>query len=74
MDSYFWYNQIYLSKNLIEKMAFMTEQADYQYNVPFRLKNMGAMFQRIMIKFFWKEIGERLEVSMDYMIVKSNQE
>lgn len=38
--------------------TFMTEHANYQYNVmPFRLKNVGAIYQRIMNKIFQEEIG-----------------
>lgn len=53
----------------------MTEQANYQYKMmPFNLKNVGAIYQRMMNKFFKDDKGETLEVYMDDMIVKSSEE
>lgn len=70
MDSYMGYNQIPMYKPNREKTAFMTEQANYQYNMmPFSLKNVGETNQRMMNKVFKEEIGETLEVYMDNMII-----
>ncbi|GAU10607.1 hypothetical protein TSUD_419680 [Trifolium subterraneum] len=58
-----------------KKTAFMTETGNYYYNVmPFGLKNAGATYQRMMNKVFHNEIGDMLEVYMDDMIVKSEEE
>ncbi|MCI36081.1 hypothetical protein A2U01_0057303, partial [Trifolium medium] len=72
MDAYSGYNQIPMYEGDKDKTAFMTEGANYKYNVmPFGLKNAGATYQRMMNKVFKEEIGDMLEVYMDDMIVKS---
>ncbi|GAU34548.1 hypothetical protein TSUD_219320 [Trifolium subterraneum] len=58
-----------------KKTAFITETGNYYYNVmSFGLKNAGATYQRMMNKVFYNEIGDMLEVYMDDMIVKSEEE
>lgn len=53
------------------KTTFIIEQANYQYNfVFFKLKNVGATYQRMMNNIFHEEIREALEVYMNDMIVK----
>jgi hypothetical protein len=75
LDAYSGYNQIPMSVKDRDKTAFMTEGANYRYNVmPFGLKNAGATYQRMMNKVFKEEIGKMLEVYMDDMIVKSAEE
>ncbi|GAU39237.1 hypothetical protein TSUD_396840 [Trifolium subterraneum] len=75
MDAYSGYNQIKMAEIDKKKTAFMTETGNYYYNVmPFGLKNAGATYQRIMNKVFHNEIGDMLEVYMDDMIVKSEEE
>jgi hypothetical protein len=58
------------------KTAFRTESGNYYYNVmPFGLRNAGATNQRMMNKVYDKALlGDILEVYMDDMIVKSQQE
>ncbi|GAU39244.1 hypothetical protein TSUD_396900 [Trifolium subterraneum] len=75
MDAYSGYNQIKIAEIDKKKTAFMTETGNYYYNVvPFGLKNAGATYQRMMNKVFHNEIGDMLEVYMDDMIVKSEEE
>ncbi|GAU41894.1 hypothetical protein TSUD_170050 [Trifolium subterraneum] len=75
MDAYSGYNQIKMAEIDKKKTAFMTETGNYYYNVmPFGLKNAGATYQRMMNKVFHDEIGDMLEVYMDDMIVKSEEE
>ncbi|GAU47395.1 hypothetical protein TSUD_372840 [Trifolium subterraneum] len=75
MDAYCGYNQIKMAEIDKTKTAFMTETGNYYYNVmPFGLKNAGATYQRMMNKVFHNEIGDMLEVYMDDMIVKSEDE
>ncbi|GAU30613.1 hypothetical protein TSUD_62330 [Trifolium subterraneum] len=75
MDAYSGYNQIKMAEIDKKKIAFMTETGNYYYNVmPFGLKNAGATYQRMMNKVFHNEIGDMLEVYMDDMIVKSEEE
>ncbi|XP_058762570.1 uncharacterized protein LOC131635951 [Vicia villosa] len=69
------YNQIPMERCDKQCTTFMTESDNYYYNVmPFRLKNAGATYQRMMNKVFRGEIGDTLEVYMDDKIVKSREE
>lgn len=53
----------------------MSDQGNNQFNVMlFGLKNAGETYQRMMDKVFLKKIGEIMEVCVDDMIVKSNEE
>jgi len=54
----------------------MTKSGNYYFNVmPFSLRNAGATYLRMMNKVYDKELlGDILEVYMDDMIVKSQQE
>ncbi|GAU26993.1 hypothetical protein TSUD_290450 [Trifolium subterraneum] len=75
MDAYSGYNQIKMAEIDKKKTAFMTETGNYYYNViPFGLKNAGATYQRMINKVFHNEIGDMLEVYIDDMIVKSEEE
>jgi hypothetical protein len=76
MDAYSGYNQIPMAEEDKMKTAFMTELGNYYYNVMhFGLRNAGATYQRMMNKVFDKALlGDILEVYMDDMIVKSQQE
>jgi len=76
MDAYSGYNQIPMAEEDKQKTAFMTESGNYYFNVmPFGLQNAGATYQRMMNKVYDKKLlGDILEVYMDDMIVKSQQE
>ena len=55
-----------------EKNLFVMGQGTYCYRVmPFRLKNAGATYQRLVNKMFQKQIGASMEVYIDDMLVKS---
>ena len=57
-----------------EKTAFNTSQGLYYYRVmPFGLKNVGAMYQRLVNQMFNKQIGRNVEVYVDNMLVKSKE-
>lgn len=65
----------YIQKSMYEpdgeKIAFMTQQTNYLYNViPFGLKNAGETYRRMVNKVFKEKIRETLEVYMEDMIVK----
>ncbi|GAU32257.1 hypothetical protein TSUD_53840 [Trifolium subterraneum] len=60
MDAYSGYNQIKMAEIDKKNTSFMTET--------------GATYQRMMNKVFHNEIGDMLEVYMDDMIVKSEDE
>ena len=55
-----------------EKTTFVTPHGLYCYKVmPFRLKNAGATYQRLMTKIFKPLIGRTMEVYIDDIVVKS---
>ena len=55
-----------------EKTSFIIGQGTYCYRVmPFRLKNAGATYQRLVNRMFQKQIGTTMEVYIDDMLVKS---
>ena len=75
MDAFSGYNQIKMAKEDQEKTAFITSQGLYCYKVmPFRLKNVGVMYQRLVNKMFSQQIGRNMEVYVDDMLVKSKEE
>ena len=75
MDAFSGYNQIKMAEEDQEKTAFITSQGLYSYKVmPFRLKNAGATYQRLVNKMFNKQIGRNMEVYVDDMLVKSKEE
>ena len=72
MDAFFGYNQISMDPDDQEKTSFVTAQGTYCYRVmPFRLKNAGATYQRLVNRMFQKQIGATMEVYIDDMLVKS---
>ena len=72
MDAFFGYNQISMDPDDPEKTSFVTAQGTYCYRVmPFRLKNAGATYQRLVNRMFQKYIGITMEVYIDDMLVKS---
>ncbi|KAL2237770.1 UNVERIFIED_CONTAM: Transposon Tf2-12 polyprotein [Sesamum indicum] len=75
MDAYQGYHQIFMVKEDAERTAFVTEKGVYCYNImPFRLKNAGATYQRLVNRMFKDHIGSTMEVYVDDMLVKSKQE
>ena len=75
MDAFSGYNPIKMDEEDQEKTAFITSQRLYCYKVmPFRLKNAGATYQRLVNKMFNKQIGRNMEVYVDDMLVKSKEE
>ncbi|MCI52160.1 retrovirus-related pol polyprotein from transposon, partial [Trifolium medium] len=51
MDAYSGYNQIKINPADAPHTSFMSNTCNYFYNVmPFRLKNAGATYQRLMDK------------------------
>ena len=72
MDAFSGYNQISMDPDDQEKTSFITAQGTYCYRVmPFRLKNAGATYQRLVNRMFQKQIGTTMEVYIDDMLVKS---
>ncbi|PWA81898.1 reverse transcriptase domain-containing protein [Artemisia annua] len=58
-----------------EKTAFITNEGICCYSkMPFELKNVGATYQRLVDKTFYKQIGRNLEVYMDDLVIKNHTE
>ena len=56
----------------VEKMSFIIEWGTYCYKVmPFRLKNVGATYQRATTTLFHDMIHKDVEVYVDDILVKS---
>ena len=74
MDTFSGYNQIKIAEEDQEKTAFIISQWLYCYKLmPFRLKNGGATYQRLVNKMFSKQIGRNMEVYVDNMLAKSKE-
>jgi hypothetical protein len=72
MDTFSGYNQIRMAESDQERSSFTTDQGLYCYTVmPFRLKNAGATYQRLVNKMFQSQIGQNVEVYVDDMLDKS---
>ena len=75
MDAFSGYNQIKMEEADQEKTSFVTSHGLFCYKVmPFRLKNAGATYQRLMNKMFAHQIRRNVQVYVDDMLVKSLRE
>ena len=75
MDAFSGYNQIRMDEVDQEKTSFVTNQGLFCYKVmPFGLKNVGATYQRLVNHMFRPQIGQNVEVYVDDMLVKSQDE
>ena len=55
-----------------EKTSFVTSQGLFYYKVmSFELKNAEVTYQRLMNKMFAHQIGRKVQVYVDDMLVKS---
>ena len=74
LDAFQGYHQILLAISDQEKAAFLIPTGNYHYRVmPFSLKNVGSMYQRMVTRMFESQIGQNVEAYIDDMIVKSKQ-
>ena len=72
MDAFSGYNQIRMTPQDQEYIAFITDKGVYCYKVmPFGLKNAGATYQRMVDKLFKQQLGRNMKVYMDDMIIKN---
>ena len=75
MDAFSGYNQIRMDEADQEKTSFVTNQGLFCYKVmPFGLKNAEATYQRLVNHMFCPQIGRNVEVYVDDMLVKSQDE
>ena len=72
LDAFQGYHQIPLASADQEKTAVITSTGNYHYKVmPFRLKNVGSTYQRMMTRMFEPQLSKNIEVYIDDMVVKS---
>ena len=75
IDAFSGYNQIRMDETDQEKTSFVTNQGLFCYKVmPFGLKNARATYQRLVNHMFRPQIGQNVEVYVDDMLVKSQDE
>ena len=75
MDAFSGYNQIQMHANDQERTSFITSQGLFCYRVmPFRLKNAGVTYQRLMNRIFAPQIGRNVQVYVEDMLVKSQRQ
>ena len=75
LDAFQGYHQISLAAEDQEKTMFISSDANYHYTVmPFGLKNVGATYQRMIMRMFRDKIGRIVEVYIDDIMVKSKKE
>ncbi|CAL2246874.1 unnamed protein product [Prunus armeniaca] len=77
MDGNAGFNQIMVAEKDIHKTSFMCPGhiSAFEYTVmPFGLRNAGATYQRAMNYVFYDMIGQSLEVYIDDIVVKSQEE
>ena len=75
LDAFQGYHQIALAGEDQEKTTFISPNINYHYiMMPFGLKNVGAIYQWMMMRMFQDKIGHMVEVYIDDMVVKSKQE
>ena len=72
IDAFYGYHQIPMFQPDEEKTAFVTPHGLYCYKVmPFGLKNVRAIYQRLMTKIFKPLISQTMEVYINDIVVKS---
>nr|POE58898.1 retrovirus-related pol polyprotein from transposon 412 [Quercus suber] len=75
LDAFSGYNQIMMDEADQEKTSFVTSQGLFCYEVmPFSLKNAGATYQRLVNHMFRPQIGRNMELYIDDMLVKTQDE
>ena len=72
LDTFQGYHQISLALDDQEKTVFITPIGNYHYKVMlFDLKNAGSTYQRMMTRMFEPQLGKKIEIYIDDMVVKS---
>ena len=74
LDAFSGYHQIPMYPPDAEKTSFITPHEIFCYNVmPFRLKNVGATYQRLVTKMFRPLLEKTMEMYIDDMLIKSKE-
>ena len=71
-DAFSGYNQVKMHPDDEEKIAFITNEGIFCYQVmPFGLKNVEATYQRMMNAVFSEHIRRNMEMYVDDILIKS---
>ncbi|KAK4407912.1 hypothetical protein Sango_0372200 [Sesamum angolense] len=74
MEALQGYRQILLAPDDRKRVGFITSTGTFCYvAMPFRIKNVGPTYQRLVEKIFCPQIGKDVEVYVDEMLVKSKK-
>ena len=74
LDAFSGYHQIPMHLPYAKKIAFINPHGLFYYNVmSFGLKNVRAMYQRLVTKMFRPLLGKTIEFYIDNMLVKSKE-
>jgi hypothetical protein len=74
LDAYSGYNQIHMKVEDEEKTTFITPYGMFCYmTMPFRLKNVGATYQRCMQACLHDQISDNVQVYVDDIVVKTRK-
>ena len=74
LDAFSGYHQIPMYPPDAEKTSFITPHGLFCYNImPFRLKNVGATYQRLVTKMFRPLLRKTMEVYVNDMLIKSKE-
>lgn len=72
LDAYKGYHQSQIAEEDEEKTSFITNKGIFCYKkMPFRLRNAGATYQRLVDTAFKNQICRNLEVYVDDIVIKS---
>ena len=73
LDAFQGYHQMPLALADQEKTAFVTPTGNYRV-MPFELKNVRSIYQRMMTRIFKPQLGKNIKVYIDDMVIKSKVE
>ena len=74
LDAYFGYHQITMKESDQLTTSFITLFGSFCYVImSFGLKNVGATYQRCMVKCFGDLIGQTVEAYVDNIVIKSKR-
>lgn len=72
LDAFKGYHQIGVSHEDQDKTAFITNRGVYYYiTMPFGLKNVGAIYHRLVNKIFHNQLGRYMEAYIDDLQIKN---
>ena len=75
MDAYKRYHQVKMATIDEDKIAFLTEKGTFCHTkMPFRLRNAGETYHRLVDKVFAKQVGRNVDVYVDDMVIKSKSD